>query len=276
MKTFHQYLREMSLRSMRTDLHHVPKDNEGFYEKPDGTRDTGNQVYRNSNKTQPQVSGYFSRKDRSVITHPRTMKTLEQRLARSGHDFNILFIEDTRAYSGSDYDQQVEDFMESNGIQREGHITFVKNGTSGHVLTPWMILHTLGHAVTEHAGGERSGRAVGAKSRIQDRAVDIMSLVSETDCRSLGNRSPGCLEALRKVFAFKSVARTDNHSTADNNSELVHELVAEFLWNGDRIRIKPPYDEDPEVPALVRDIEAEVRTLLDNCVGKVIYDYYEG
>lgn len=274
MKTFRQYLMEMSLRSMRTDLHHVPKDNEDFYEKPDGTRDTGSQVYRNSNKSQPQVSGYFSKKDRSVITHPRTMRTLEQRLAKSGYDFNILFIEDTRAHSGSDYDQQVEDFMDANGIQREGHITFVKNGTSGHVLTPWMILHTLGHAVTEHAGGERSGRAVGAKSRIQDRAVDIMSLVSEADCQGL--LSPKCHDALAKVLAFKSAGMKGNYGTANNLSELVHELVAEFLWHGDTIRVKPPHDEDPEVSSLVRDIEGEVRTLLDHCVGKVIYDYYEG
>lgn len=274
MKTFQNFLREMSLRSMRTDLHHVPKDNEGFYEKPDGTRDLGAQVYRSQNKSQPQVSGYFSKKDRAVITHPRTMRTLEQRLAKSGYDFNILFIEDAMAYTGVDYDQQVDQFMWDNQIQREGHITFVKNGTSGHILTPWMILHTLGHALTDHAGGERSGRAVGAKSRIQDRVIEIMSLVSEADC--IGLLSPKCHDALRKVFAFKSVARTDKDSTAHNNSELVHELVAEFLWNGDRIRVKPPYDGDPEVNDLVAAIQGEVRTLLDHSVGKVVYDYYYG
>jgi hypothetical protein len=273
MKTFQNFLREMSLRSMRTDLRHVPKDDEGFYEKPDGTRDTGNQIFRPNpqEKSQPQIGGYFSKKDRAVITHPRTMRALESRLAGSGYEFNILFLEDASRGHAADYGRQVKDFMADNGIQGEGHITFVKNGTSGHVLTPWMILHTLGHALTEHAD-HRSA----AKFRIREMAIHIMSLVSETDCKSLGNRSPRCLEALGKVLAFKSASRRDDHSTAGNLSELVHELVAEFLWNGDRIRIKPPYDKDQEVAGLVRDIEGEVRTLLDNCVGKIVYDYYDG
>jgi len=274
MKTFRQYLGEMALKSYRTDFHHEPKDDEGFYRKTDGAMDLGNQVYRphNHDNSQPQVFGYFSGKDRAVITHPRTFRALEGRLARSGYDFNILLIED----AGADYDEQVEQFMRENGIEQRGHITFVKNGTSGHVMTPWMILHTLGHAVAEHAGGERSGRAVGAKSRIQDGATDIMSLVSGKDCRTAGRGSPGCKEALGKVLAFKSAARQDSYSTALNQTELVHELVAEFLWNGDRIRVKPPHDADADITRLVGEIEGEVRILLDNCVGKVVYDWFDG
>lgn len=35
------------------------------------------------------------------------------------------------------YDDYVKEFIEKNKLQIEGHITFVKNSTSGHIMTPF-------------------------------------------------------------------------------------------------------------------------------------------
>lgn len=275
MKTFAQYLKEMALRSYRTDFLDPPnKGEEGFYTRHDGKKDSGSQVYRSDKGVEHAISSYFSRRDRTVISHPRTTRSLEQRLSRSGYEFNILFLEDRRALTGSDYTDQVEEFMERNGIAREGHITFVKNGTSGHVMTPWMILHTLGHAVSDHCDGLSAGMA--AKSRIASAARNVMGIVSDSPCGGPNPVSARCREAFGRVFAFKSAAREDSYSAAMNQNELVHELMAEFLWNGDRIRVKPPYDLDEEVTSQILVIEGQIGVLLRMCVGRIIFDYYDG
>jgi hypothetical protein len=36
---------------------------------------------------------------------------------------------------------------------------------------------------------------------------------------------------------FRSVQRDSDDPAYNNDEELFHELVAEFLWNGDRIRV---------------------------------------
>lgn len=131
MKTFLEFLNEMSLKSYRHDLIDRPEREEEFYTDPrTGKKDLGNQI---SLTTDLPIVGRFSKKDRIVMTHPKTFRQLEEKLSQSEFDFNILMLEDKREVRVSDqvYRDQVENFMKSNGIQKEGRITFVKNGTSG-------------------------------------------------------------------------------------------------------------------------------------------------
>jgi len=279
MRTFRQYLSEMALKGYKVDFMDSPnRGEESFLTKSDGKKDLGSQVYRSGRGVQHNISGYFSVRDRAVITHPRTVRSLEQRLSRSGYDFNVLFIEDRRALTGKDYTDQVDEFMEENGVEREGHITFVKNGTTGHVMTPWMILHTLGHAVSEHTGGLSAGME--AKHLIGESVAKVMGIASGSLCRNpfahgLGLVRPQCKDALGKVFSFKSAVRDDSYNVLLNRAELLHELVAEFLWNGDGIRVRSPYDGQDEVLKEIRSIEGGIRTLLGMCVGRIIFDYYD-
>jgi len=276
MRTFRQYLSEMALKGYKVDFMDSPnRGEESFLTKSDGKKDLGSQVY-SSGRMQHNISGYFSGRDRAVITHPRTMRSLEQRLSRSGYDFNVLFIEDRRALTGKDYTDQVDEFMEENGVEREGRITFVKNSTSGHVMTPWMILHTLGHAVSEHCGGLSMGME--AKHGIGESVANVMGIVSGSLCRNpfaygVGHSS-WCRDAFGKVFSFKSAVRDDHYNALLSRDELLHEFVAEFLWNGDGIRVKSPYDGEDGVLKEIRSIEGGIRTLLGMCVGRIIFDYY--
>lgn len=267
MKTFHDFLQEMALKSYRTDFHHATKEGEGFFTDKDGSRNVGVQVRRMDPATIADIRSRFSEKDRAVITHPRTARTLESRLARSGYDFNILFIEDISGTAGR-YRRQVESFIKKNGIQKEGHITFVKSATSGHVMTPWMVLHTIGHAVA----GEASRHDTYAK--IRKASAKIMSHVSDSDCSGPIVVGGECQKALAKVLAFASVSATKSN-TAVNNQEFVHEIIAEYLWSGGSIRVKAPYDNDTEVMSQIGIMEEEVRGMLDRCVGRVVYNYYD-
>lgn len=268
MKTFRQFM-EMPLSSYKSKFIREPEGEEGFGSMSDKPYN-GRQVSRGVDG-EKDIEGYFSQKDRAIITHPRTARLLEQKLASSAYNFNILMLEREESNRFGDYeDRQVNDFIDKNGIETEGHITFVKNGTSGHVLTPWMILHTLGHAAFAHAANERNIKLV------------FMRILNELADALCGNEEPGdparippskCMRTIGKALAFKSVRPDAQAPSFTNTEELFHELVAEFLWNGDRIRVEGPMSGGA-VPAIVRKFEGAVREVLDSCVGHVIFDYY--
>lgn len=62
----------------------------------------------------------------------------------------IIFLEIPPGETTGYYEGDVELYIKSNGIKKENHITFAKNASTGHLLIPWMILHTLGHALVEY------------------------------------------------------------------------------------------------------------------------------
>lgn len=265
MKTFAEFLNEMALSSYRHKFGPDTGREEGFSTLTSGKPDIGYQI----SGVGEQISGRFSRKDRQVITHPRTARILEERLKESEFDFNILLIEDkwrgekSPRDGNQGYESQVEEFMEQNGMRTEGHITFVKNGTSGHVLTPWMILHTMGHALAEEEPM--------AHNWIRQIIHAILERISpgNNDFRTAARKG-----TFARLFMFKSASIDDYHNSGNTPSELCNELIAEFLWNNGTIRIKPPYDEDQEVMSRVESMKMEIRSMLQRCVGKIIYDYF--
>lgn len=270
METFREFLmREMPLSYYGTRFVGRERQGDAFKTRPDGTVDQSNQVDARGE----YINHRFSLKDRRVVSHPRTLKELEERLARTGYMFNFLLLE-SRAGSKAASDRrldvyrgEVEEFMREEGIVREGHITFAKNGTSGHVLTPWMILHTLGHAVSDHAD-KRGIRHYEAMMKVLSRLPDGDSGPVNPMGRDGDERTN-----LGHVLMFRSVQgdmRGDSHASY---TELVHEIVAEYLWNGGEIRIRPPYDMDEAVYEAVSSVERIVEEILDSCVGDVVYDH---
>lgn len=266
---FRQFL-ESPLSDYRTDFQRDTEEGEGFAKNQDGSANRGRQVRRYPDGVEQQIMGRFSTKDRAVITHPRTARALEQRLSGSAYKFNILMLEDPRANVDTFVIDYVGRYVQDNGIQTEGHITFVKNSTSGHVLTPWMILHTLGHAAVARASNEMN---------VQLAFNRALNPLADSVC---GNENPGreanfpskrCMARIGDALVFRS-ARSDSENPSFNDpEEFMHELVAEFLWNGDRIRVGGPRSGGT-VPALVAKVEDVVRSVLDLCVGDIIFDYF--
>lgn len=200
----------------------------------------------------------FSKNDIKVITHPKTFITLERVLARSTkHTFNILL-------DSSLNEVNVKQYCQENNIPIEGRITFAKNSSTGGLMTSWMILHTLGHALVEH----HRDMGLYIRNYINEIAgMDGVITITDKDT----------IRYVAKYLKFKS-ARKSNDYFAGNNEvkttnrlsdigELVNELIAEYLWHG-YIR------HDPKITTQIKTIESIINQYLNKSVGTIIMDYY--
>jgi hypothetical protein len=270
MKTFGQFLREMALNAYRTSFVPVKdEEEEGYGKLPGGGKNLGLQVVHPGTRDEVEISGLFSKKDKVVLSHPKTFRTLEQRLSNSKYQFNILLMESMFVMFGN-YKNEAEKFIKEQGIQTQGYITFIKNGTSGHLMTPWMILHTIGHAATTFT-------EISMEGQVKDAMIGISAYILEKEgktdeIKNLYGPFLGWRTMLKEFLMFQSAKDITNGGIVP--AELVNELVAEFLWHGGKIRIAPKYRDDPFVNHKIDSIRARIEEMLDLCVGQVIYDHY--
>ena len=155
------------------------------------------------------------------------------------------------------YREKVEKYMKDNGLQKEGHITFVKNSSSGEYLTPWMILHTLGHAITD-VNDELTPNILRCLSSVGFGRIEASGApldFSDTD-------------KISDLLVFKSVREPSLYSPI-SIGEVIHDLVAEFLWHG-RIRTK----KESQRP-IAQCLEGSLNVALSRSVGRIIYDWLE-
>jgi len=268
-------LNEMPLKHYGHEFHSSNSDTEVFdkskkqYEINPTSQDVpwGGKI---KSTTKDPISGKFSKKDKIIISHPKTARILEEKLKKSKYNFNILLIEKNSnvqvTFSPTSsrpilkgYPDQIENYMKENNLQKENHITFVKLGTTGHLLTPWMILHNLGHAITDHLSKNRSS----AYEKLDRLAYDIYDIYPQ-------------------VFLFQSATSRK----VEDSAELTHELIAEYLWHG-KIRVNNNFNEkniklytgDEYTKALWSDrehlisqAEEYIDECLKECVGEIIYD----
>lgn len=199
----------------------------------------------------------FSSRDKKLISHPRTFKVLENKLKNSKFNFNIIMMEFKKIGSGvsSNWDDIVKSYLKESNIDWANSITFVKNASSGHVLTPWMILHTLGHALFNLLGSYH-------KNAIKDSLDKIYNIIQYKEIGKNEFYWPWGV-----VFEFKSAKA----SSIDDSDELVHELVAEYLWNN-KIRVNTEVANIKEINDEIKIIEKNIIDVLENCVGSIVYD----
>lgn len=203
-------------------------------------------------------TGIFNEKDRVVITHPKTAITLEKILGQHHWNFNILMIEDNvgkfshqRKDHRAKYLKIVYKWLMANNIPIAGRITYAKNGSSGDPMTPWMMLHTMGHAIV---GRDETWIIQMLKNLNPDGKSTVF---------------------LKSHLKFKSVENMNNvnvKSKLGHNlwSELVYELFAEYMWNG-TIRLK---QNDKDVFETMEKIKAIFKNCLERSVGKIIVDHF--
>lgn len=266
MKTFYEMLEllEMPLTHYGYQFN-LPNDSGEMYDSK-----TGNQYVSKKFKdsipwggekeriVQSGIIDRFSSRDKKLISHPRTFRVLENKLKNSKFNFNIIMMELKKFNSGvtSNYwDDIVKGYLKENNIGWVNSITFVKNASSGHVLTPWMILHTLGHALFNLLGSYH-------KNAIKDSLDKIYNIIQD---KGIGKNE--FYWPWGVVFDFKSAKA----SSIDDADELVHELVAEYLWNN-KIRVNAMVASIKEINNEIKIIEKNIIEVLESCVGSIVYD----
>jgi hypothetical protein len=205
------------------------------------------------------IQGRYTKRDRMVISHPKTFRVLEQKLSKSKYNFNILFIEERKkqqyliiSNTKEIFEKRPElnTYLKSNGIDVQNSITFIQVGSSGHILTPWMILHRIGHAI----GGAYNPKGTGGYEH-QFYEYPVLQEIRNIIGRYVTGKS-------LNFFKFKSAV----NKNIDSDEEFVHELIAEYLWYGE-IRSN---SSDANVLKMMVDIGAFIDLLLESCVGKIL------
>lgn len=204
--------------------------------------------------------GQFNINDKIIIKHPKTVATLERLLSRHRWKFNILMYEThSENMEEKEFTDLVKKWMHQNKIEIWDHITFAKNGSSGDLMTPWMILHTIGHAIND-------------ETTIGYSIIEFLKKVYTGGPMS----NEELIGKLSNILQFKSIANMGKINTKmklapSSAQEFVNELIAEYLWNG-KIRYKPSATSI-EIQSLA-EVEQAIAKNLDNMVGRIIIDYF--
>lgn len=199
--------------------------------------------------------------DHKVLSKGKTKSLLEKQLAQStGYNFNIIVGTFPGSPSKVAYLNKVIEYCKENNIPLENHITFAKSSSTGHPLTAWMLLHTIGHAILNQPNRSQV-------YRILDKILEKVSKIYTDEGSYVNDKA--------KYFKFKSALNTSANMkpTAKgdvpgiaNKEEFAYELLAEYLWHG-KIRIDPVYQH------LALELEQLFDGLLKSCVGYIIMDY---
>lgn len=225
----------------------------------------------------------FSQEDRKALQQPSLVRKLEQVLNRfSSYNFNIIMLEpdkqtrlailaNNKKAAEQYYLEYINRYIEEGNIQLAGHITFVKSSSTGHPVTPWMILHTLGHALEKYPVVEQI--------RINLRNIANLQVNQVLPISHWGNKTTVVFAT--KIFKFLS-ARITQQTESDPLQrkielldELIFELIAEYIWHNGKIRYQLPQNIDQEkLKYYISVIETNIKTGLDKVVGTIIYDLF--
>ena len=220
---------------------------------------------------------HFNQKDRAAIENITVQKKLEEVLNRTGYNFNILFIEvqglGYQSYPKTQYRKIVRFYCNKNNIPLEGHITFAKKQSTGDVMSPWMILHTMGHALLENTNEFIAMNNTLTEFARDIRYYDKTSLIPNEKVESL-SRLFMFASARNKVYELET-GRPHKKSIADFD-ELIYDLVAEYLWHGGRIRVNQQtaikLQIDHKINNFIQSIQNIISGALHKNVGNIIVD----
>ncbi len=240
MKSFLQFLLEMPLARYSVA---------SFTRKPDSTG--------------AFAADTFAARDRKAVHSSVIQNKLAQVLQTStGYNFNIIFLERGLGYqddSEVDYVKSVQRYCLEQGIVLPGHITFAKNSSSGDPLSPWMILHTVGHAL-----GNFDKQLFSSINNI------LTNLYLEQGFGRSARFTTKVSAYMCQFFQFKSAKK----EAVLGLEELIYDLVAEYLWHG-FIRWKLPegiYIKN--FGESVKEIEQIIHNSLGSAVGQIIVDFF--
>jgi len=225
----------------------------------------------------------------------------EEILNRTPFKWNVIFLESPPER----IHQDALNYIEANNVQTQGHITFVKNSSSGEQFTPWILCHVISHSLDSdmfnptkpvHKENMKSG------SIVNDLIGALSKKFSELDLfpQRLYGVDHKILDFLIPYMPFKS-ARTSmqamiksgmnfaqSKGAIQSNSECVHELLAYYLFNSGKIKLQQikedhpiedlpktfRYPSDNDLRAIEKTIENVFTAELRAAVGHIIFDAF--
>lgn len=185
-------------------------------------------------------------------------------------------------------------FFEKNKIPRKD-IVFVKNSSQGDLLTPWMILHNMGHAVFEMSETGDDSPLVNEILDTVNNLINNLTFDGKTPFINVYKNNGDNLsfkpkEILSLLFNFASVKSTVEDKTVQDQEELAYEIFVSYLYGGGKLK-RPDFKKltkfcnqklylikhtENYVEKLVNiafyKIENQIRKALELCRGKVIED----
>jgi hypothetical protein len=194
------------------------------------------------------------KRDIKSINSESTRKTIENWLNNNKTPYEWAFYFGDTPYPG----------------ETPGVITFVKYGNAGgDILTPHMILHTVGHAVMSSRN----------ENTLIDLLVDFAAKYCNVNVRDDEDNETKLIIPICKFLhmkaAFSTLKGIERWSFPTIN-EVVYEMVGIYVKNG-HVKFKAnEYNNFNINPKIVNNIENKIndhiREKLDDCVGTVIYD----
>ena len=207
-----------------------------------------------------------------------------------GFDFHIYFGDFSSYLSAEEF------FFDKNKIPKDD-IVFIKRGSSGDLLTPWMILHTMAHAAFQSEQYGKVSEEI-IYSRLQRMFVslsgdnnwhDLDEMIKNPDDEILSNLFN--FASARSSLTFWGTGKVAK-SRLLNAQELVYEIFVSYLYGGGKLKrptgeklgkltklISEKYDNDYDknyisrlVDSVFSGIEEIINKFLELCRGKVIAD----
>lgn len=275
MKSFKQFLLEMPL---------------GYFD--------ASQIDDDQNRSVNKIN----KKDVAIVRHRSTENKLREVLGRINIDFIILIS------NINTKEKDIINYLTEKNINFSNSIVFVKKISTGGKLTPWMLLHCIGHAAKfdfiEFSRGVRNtalkmlsliaGFNIDNHIFADDSFTDFFRIISNIslgsksdelrnysiqshygDAMDLYHRDLARYEHLSNIFQFSSIKT----KKVDSFEEFICELVAEFLWHGGKIRYNQQYILDSfsehianGIVRVIKKIEEILIHKMNSLKGQIIID----
>ena len=276
MKTFRQFVEALSNHGGFT----MPAGEENFFKHGFSEKDI---KYITGMYKRPLVISSSGKLRGGIIA------VLDEVLSRV-EDFNFhIYLGDFSSYLSAE-----EFFFDKDKIPKD-HIVFIKKGSSGDLLTPWMILHTMAHAAFQ-SGNKDSEELIYLRLKRMFVSLSANNHWNDLD-EMIENPND---EILSNLFKFAS-ARSSSTSWSTgkvaksrliSGQELVYEIFVSYLYGGGKLKrpageklskltklISQKYDNDYDesyisrlVDSVFSGIEKIINEVLKSCRGKVIAD----
>lgn len=219
-------------------------------------------------------SSFRSKRDRTILRHPRAIEILKKKLKSNDHIFNLYFLNSEEGKRHQEVGKVDLDWVEKNlGVevakaveptyQEEGHVNIIftnNNGDQGRPMTAWMIGHRMAHAMSRADYGK--GRQFPSYTAAMDTILWHLSIIFDEygikdypdserklDRTQIGyddqpsrNNRKNKQQIMKKFFTQVCTFRSARDNNIRDWFEVTNELFAQYVTTG-KVKFNPPPDK---------------------------------